>query len=279
MNIEEFFFVGIFLLFIELGIICLTTYIYRYVTRRKRSIVFGNSEKIQKLQEINEKTEFKVIPPACFCSYVCHSKREFDHFSYSDYVVEWARPRKLFLKSIEESAVYNRRAYREYENRCNSLVSTITVEKIKNLPISITSFRDLEEVIFRENKLSPPVLHAVVECTATYDSPGGRNHYFNKKIFSIQEIEKLIATAELLEKQRQSRQSFAEQERAKMTLSLRYDILKRDGFKCQICGMSAQDGVTLHVDHITPVSKGGKTIPSNLRTLCFNCNMGKSDKM
>ena len=64
-----------------------------------------------------------------------------------------------------------------------------------------------------------------------------------------------------------------------LTDSLRYDILRRDGFKCQICGSTAKDGVKLHVDHIIPVSKGGKTEPKNLRTLCDRCNLGKSDKI
>ena len=68
-------------------------------------------------------------------------------------------------------------------------------------------------------------------------------------------------------------------ERAKLSASLRYDILKRDGFKCQICGATIKDGVKLHVDHIFPVSKGGKTEPNNLRTLCDKCNLGKSDKI
>lgn len=74
--------------------------------------------------------------------------------------------------------------------------------------------------------------------------------------------------------------SSVQKERNKLTKSLRYDILKRDGFKCQICGRTAQDdNVKLHVDHIIPVSKGGKTIPSNLRTLCQDCNLGKSNKL
>lgn len=60
-----------------------------------------------------------------------------------------------------------------------------------------------------------------------------------------------------------------------MTDKLRYKIMKRDNFRCVICGASQKDGVKLHVDHIIPVSKGGKTIESNLRTLCDRCNLGK----
>jgi hypothetical protein len=60
---------------------------------------------------------------------------------------------------------------------------------------------------------------------------------------------------------------------------LRFRIMKRDSFKCQCCGMSpALDyKITLHVDHITPWSKGGETTFENLRTLCSNCNIGKGN--
>lgn len=49
----------------------------------------------------------------------------------------------------------------------------------------------------------------------------------------------------------------SKRERAMMNNQLRYDVLKRDKYKCKICGVSAQDGAKLHVDHIIPVSKGG----------------------
>lgn len=69
----------------------------------------------------------------------------------------------------------------------------------------------------------------------------------------------------------------ADYERSLMTKKLRYQILERDGFRCAICGRGKEDGVKLHVDHIKPVSKGGRTVPENLRTLCQDCNLGKSD--
>jgi hypothetical protein len=73
--------------------------------------------------------------------------------------------------------------------------------------------------------------------------------------------------------------SVAKKERNKLTAGLRYDILRRDNFKCQICGRTQADGVKLHVDHIVPISKGGKTTAENLRTLCQDCNLGKGAKI
>ena len=61
---------------------------------------------------------------------------------------------------------------------------------------------------------------------------------------------------------------------------LRATVLIRDNCLCRMCGASpAKDpGVTLHVDHIVPWSKGGQTVLSNLQTLCATCNIGKGDQ-
>jgi len=61
-------------------------------------------------------------------------------------------------------------------------------------------------------------------------------------------------------------------------LKLRFEILKRDNFKCQYCGRNVkEDGVKLQIDHIQPKNKGGTDNPENLITSCFECNLGKSD--
>jgi len=57
---------------------------------------------------------------------------------------------------------------------------------------------------------------------------------------------------------------------------LRMLILERDRFRCTLCGKSARE-TKLEVDHNVPVAKGGTDTLDNLRTLCFDCNRGKSD--
>jgi len=55
---------------------------------------------------------------------------------------------------------------------------------------------------------------------------------------------------------------------------LRYEVMKKDNYRCVICGKTASEE-RLEVDHIITVVSGGKNDISNLRTLCAECNKGK----
>lgn len=59
--------------------------------------------------------------------------------------------------------------------------------------------------------------------------------------------------------------------------SIRYEVLKRASFRCELCGISAEDK-SLEVDHITPKSLGGADEISNYQALCYTCNAQKNNK-
>lgn len=66
-----------------------------------------------------------------------------------------------------------------------------------------------------------------------------------------------------------------------ISLRLRAQVLDRNGFTCQMCGLTPGDidpvterKVRLHLGHIVDKSLGGKDELSNLRTLCSTCNQG-----
>jgi hypothetical protein len=63
-------------------------------------------------------------------------------------------------------------------------------------------------------------------------------------------------------------------------LGLRFRVLSRDRFRCVLCGDHPARNVVcvLHVDHVVPWSKGGKTREDNLRTLCSICNVGRGNR-
>lgn len=54
----------------------------------------------------------------------------------------------------------------------------------------------------------------------------------------------------------------------------RFEVLKRDNFRCQYCWRHGED-VTLEIDHIIPKAKWGSDDFSNLITACRECNSGK----
>jgi HNH endonuclease/Homing endonuclease associated repeat len=65
-----------------------------------------------------------------------------------------------------------------------------------------------------------------------------------------------------------------------ISLGVRYQVLHRDRFRCVLCGDSPSTNpvCVLHVDHIAPWSKGGRTNIENLRSLCGSCNLGRGNR-
>lgn len=62
--------------------------------------------------------------------------------------------------------------------------------------------------------------------------------------------------------------------RKSVSKKTRFEIFKRDGFKCMYCGAHPPSAL-LHVDHIVAVANGGKSDIDNLITACEPCNQGK----
>jgi 5-methylcytosine-specific restriction endonuclease McrA len=52
------------------------------------------------------------------------------------------------------------------------------------------------------------------------------------------------------------------------------NVMSRDGFKCVYC----ESNENLTIDHVIPISKGGKSSFENCVTCCKICNFKKNDK-
>lgn len=160
----------------------------------------------------------------------------------------------------------------KYFGLSTSVESIEALNDIKQL-ISTTE-KELEEKflnvrIFRKN--------FIPKFTMYYISPGGRSR--NAYTVSLNQItidEIVSKTSHSLNREKRNRK-----ERAKLTPELRKTILLRDDFTCQNCHNSIykEPNLKLEIDHIRPISKGGKTIPENLQVLCWKCNQEKSNKI
>ena len=116
-----------------------------------------------------------------------------------------------------------------------------------------------------------------VEYKFAYTSGGG----MAQRSFTVPMTEETIAELIKTLESKLTASAFAKEQRTMMTKKLREAIKTRDDFTCCNCGNSThkEPNLLLEIDHIIPVSKGGRTEESNLQTLCWKCNRTKSNKI
>ena len=59
--------------------------------------------------------------------------------------------------------------------------------------------------------------------------------------------------------------------------SMKQEIFKRDNYRCVVCNLGKEDGVTIDADHKKPKSKGGENTVENGQTLCRQHNLMKKN--
>lgn len=175
------------------------------------------------------------------------------------------------LNDIVDSVRYNSSLVYYYEEELKNLLSAIPPHpKYENKELMMLGSY-YEKVVFNK----PFTVYFIF----SYTSPKGLNPYENSMALSAADVAEHLRQLEDDHTEKTEYELFRDTERSKMTAGLRYDILKRDQFMCQFCGVDASThGVTLHVDHIEPVANWGKTEESNLQTLCRDCQLEKGTK-
>lgn len=172
-----------------------------------------------------------------------------------DFCIDYMRSLSCFDKNMKELCA-------EIKKQLPTFVS-IFASTIK-MPFVIC------DISMKINEIKKPVFCFM------YESPAGKSSWkyeieiTNDVLGLIQtEIEALI-----------NKKGHIKVQRNAMTNDLREAIKKRDNYTCCICGNSVftEPNLLLEVDHIIPVSKGGKTEASNLQTLCWRCNRTKANK-
>lgn len=171
-------------------------------------------------------------------------------------------------------AVASTSRYSSYIQKATNLNFATDEKFLLQEKMSRHKFKKYEKKLIKRTIVANPTKISA-KIKIYYRSPRGRNYYEKQGKF---DYEKLSLVYKDWSKKQDYRIS-SKYERSLMSDSLRYDVFTRDHYRCCICGASQKDGITLHVDHIIPVSKGGKTVMSNLQTLCDRCNLGKSNKI
>lgn len=237
---------------------------------KKRAIIASKSELYKELLEANPLFEFKPLREFYLYTVKCNSKRMFDDFDFDTCFSELCYKNKKLFRTYAADAKYNKELFEDYISYFNSIKKSAEQSKLGR------RYRSAEMALLEKTKLTPATT-TKIRISAEYSTPKKKISNSAFKDYDISEVESAIEARQARIDRITNLRAQIEHERSIMNEKLRYQVLRRDGFRCVICGASAADGVQLHVDHIKPVSKGGKTEMSNLRTLCERCNLGKGD--
>ena len=234
----------------------------------KKQFVRTNSSLLKELNKINAGQSFLEIKKIYSFDYDLKSKREFDSFDPYDAFCNLCYRKSTEFRELAMKTLENRKKLDVYEKTVNQLIQRLDKEGLGQ------QYFEAELAVINECKLTP-VVNPQISILYEYKTPKEKKIYHRSEEYGIDEIEKAIKHKRDIYSANAKYRATVQHERSLMTDKLRYQVLQRDGFRCCICGASSADGVKLHVDHIKPVSKGGKTELSNLRTLCDRCNLGK----
>ena len=261
----------IFFLIFILPII-IYNFIIKRIINKENEVVSKTSKKIQKITKLNESYQFKDIK---------RKKRNIIEREYSRKSLDRVTGKSIInyhldnningIRTDLENAIFNITLLEKYNKDVEKVLQS---ESTNNSKYSSKKFKMVEERVLRSIIYKKENFMITLKIEVYYRSNGGnvydnkkRKYLFNDLVFVYNEWNRGNKFEETIN-----------QERKIMNDYIRYNVLKRDNFSCQICGITAKDGAKLQVDHIIPVSKGGKTVMSNLQTLCERCNIGKSNK-
>jgi hypothetical protein len=244
------------------------------IISKRKKFVLNNSQALLELSDINQRYTFLDVP-SCNQRYFIDNRAMFNDLTCEDYLIyQMANYKKIFYAN--QKASRNKSIFDYYIKEVNSC--SFGRYSDKKLPCKINKLVRIEKDLFKE-KIQAPTIELCVRVNLVLTNLYGNSRANKWAVFdssAIDEIQKEVAqkrgTFYLNE---HIWNSICRVERSKVTNKIRFAVYQRDGHRCCKCG----NDNNLEIDHIIPISKGGKSNMDNLQTLCHSCNVEKGSRL
>ncbi len=254
--------------------------VHKIVQKKYDCFVLQNSIHLKKLQEINCKYKF-------FNHIEFNQSHTYDNenfycdiscLDYLTYQLQFISSKVIGQINKEKQ---NSRLYAEYLKEIAALTEfgefISETGKFKYEKLVAT-----EKRLIKENTFTKPYTDFCIEVTLYCSQLNGRVYAKKNEVYRADDILVLIKRLRnrngTFYNDREIWNSICRVERGKVSNKMRFSIYQRDCYRCRKCGVS-QRYAQLEVDHIIPISKGGKSTYNNLQTLCHRCNIEKGDNI
>ena len=255
--------------------------VWAQIAASRRNLVFNSSSALGGLAQLNS-----VFAPA-FSSYPrvhfeyntrVNSKAKLDRYNLQAFMRTCLLESESQVASCIEGRLQAEVKYADYCKRYDELGGQ-SLGRSRSDRLDDAKYRRIEQKLYAKRRLRHPQSATLIRATVFYTSPQGRNSYSRRWDLTFEQLQYEFAAARAVRSQQSTTAFLRQQERSRITPGVRSQVFARDGYRCRHCGISADLGAVLHVDHIIPISKGGTSDLSNLQTLCQDCNLGKTNRM
>lgn len=246
--------------------------------RKIEEFLDNNSISINALKELNAKYSFYKI--ANFDqTFIYDNINNFEDVSCEDFLIYQLQDIKFDVEKEIKKTNYNKNKFNEYCKEVSKISKfgeyKTKISKSFNKKLLILN----EKQIFNRYLLQPKTTLSI-HVSLYYSKMNGlivndkHNNFSCPQITSY--IQRLNNKNRNFYNDREIWNSICRVERSKVSNKMRFEIYKRDGYQCCICWKN-ESSALLEIDHIKPISKGGKSTYDNLQTLCRQCNKNKGN--
>ena len=269
----------ILLIIFAVAIISIVVVLVCYFTQKKyRNFVLQYSVCLHQLREINRQYNFYPYVNLNQ-SHTYDNENMYYDVSCQDYLIYQLQYIETAVQDQIKKVSANKQQYSEYLAKVNSITQFGQFSKSVG-KLTLNKLMRVEKALLKKYTLTAPVTHFALMVTLYCSTIKGEVYAKKNTIFPERDVITLIKRLNnksgYFYNDREIWDALCRVERAKVSNKMRFSIYERDGHKCCNCGISGRYA-TLEIDHIIPISKGGKSTYDNLQTLCHKCNVQKGN--
>lgn len=268
--------IAILIILIVIVVVLSFVFAYKIRERKLKDFVSLHSVALKNLRQLNAKVH---LFPINFMEekHAYDNKNMFEEISCEDYLIYQLQFRRSAVTKDINLSYQNEKLYEKYAHSLDEIKKFgVFDKKSKYKQEKLIS---IEQRLFQEEALPQPrpyTIKVTLFLTNLYGSvrQGKTNTFNTDKIKAI--LNRLANKNGTFYNDRGIWEAICRVERGRVSNKMRFAIYARDGYRCCHCGRN-QYQVKLEIDHIKPISKGGKSEYDNLQTLCEECNKKKGN--
>lgn len=246
--------------------------------RKYDDFILQNSLCLKRLKEIN--SQYNFYPYISFDQqHIYDNENYYNTISCEDFLIYQLQDYKKNIIGQIDKIHKNKKLYTDYLSEVKTISDFGKFQSpIKKLNLNKLIAREKE--CLNKHLLQKPTVEFYLTVTLYCSTLNGhiydqkRTVFYDNDIYSL--IKRLNNKNGSFYNDRGIWDSLCRVERGKVSNKMRFEIYERDGYRCRKCGIS-QRNANLEIDHIIPISKGGKSTYDNLQTLCHKCNVEKGN--